>query len=50
MARSSADALRRTRMFISTNHRVITVGKMMVRTLVIVGGLAGGGLDQAGED
>ena len=38
MARSSADALRRTRMFTSTNHRVITVGKMMVRTLVTVVG------------
>jgi hypothetical protein len=25
-------------MFISTNHRVITVGKMVVRTLVIVVG------------
>jgi hypothetical protein len=38
MARSSAGALRRTRMFISTNHRVITVGKMMVRILVTVVG------------
>ena len=37
-------------MFISTNHRVITVGKMMVRTPGDRGGLAGGSLDQAAED